>query len=104
VWYCGTGDECRKCFAESIEYWEERGGFSSEGLFDSLNACRLPREDSRLYRVIMGAYFNAIRGKRSEPCEECGAVMTYDYTVDEWSHEDTPTAGQCYTAFRWGVK
>jgi len=40
----------------------------------------------------------------TEPCEECGAVMTYDYTVDEWSHEDTPTAGECYTAFRWGVK
>jgi len=40
----------------------------------------------------------------TEPCEECGAVMTYDYTVDEWSHENTPTAGGCYTAFRWGVK
>jgi hypothetical protein len=28
--------------------------------------------------------------------------MTYDYTTDEWSHEDTPTAHECYTAFRWG--
>jgi hypothetical protein len=62
VWYCGTGDECRKCFAESVEYWEERGGFSSEGLFDSLNALRIPREDSRLYRSIMGAYFTALKG------------------------------------------
>ena len=62
VWYCGTGDECRKCFAESVEYWENRGGFSSEAIFDSLRACRLPRESSRLYRAVMRGYFTALKG------------------------------------------
>jgi hypothetical protein len=62
VWYCGTADECRECFSYSLEYWEGRGGHSSEAIFDSLNACRLPREDSRLYRAVMAGYFAEIRG------------------------------------------
>ena len=62
TWWCGTSDECRKCFSESIEYWEGRGGFSSEAIFDSMKCGRIPREDSRLYRSVMGAYFTAIRG------------------------------------------
>jgi hypothetical protein len=62
TWWCGTSDECRKCFTESLEYWEGRGGHSSEAIFDSLNACRLPREGSRLYRSVMGAYFTALKG------------------------------------------
>lgn len=62
VWYCGTGDECRQCFAESVEYWEGRGGFSSEAIFDSIGASRLPRESSRLYREVMRGYFTALKG------------------------------------------
>ena len=62
TWWCGTSDECRKCFTESLEYWEGRGGHSSEAIFDSLNACRLPEESSRLYRAVMAGYFGAIRG------------------------------------------
>jgi hypothetical protein len=38
----------------------------------------------------------------TEPCEECGAAMTY--VNDGWVHADTPTSHECYTAYRWGVK
>jgi hypothetical protein len=41
-------------------------------------------------------------GEYSEPCDECGAVMTWH--GDTWTHENTATAGDCYTAHRWGVK
>ena len=53
-----------------------------------------------------GKYSDAVAFIESEqhrePCEECGAVMTW--RGDCWSHEDTATAATCYTAFRWGVK
>lgn len=60
VFYSGTGDECGKCFRESLEYWEHRGGFSSEAIFDGVGACRMPDESSRLYKVVMGSYFRTM--------------------------------------------
>jgi hypothetical protein len=38
----------------------------------------------------------------SEPCDECGAMLVWDDSND-WSHEATPTAGECFTAQRWGL-
>lgn len=113
VFYCGTGNECGKCFRESIEYWEHRGGFSSEAIFDSVGACRIPDENSRLYKVVMGAYYRTMTEYTDgnphpvevpyvEPCEECGAEMTS--TGDGWIHADTPDSHKCYTAYRWSEK
>jgi hypothetical protein len=50
----GAGaSQCRACFAEEIEEWEEREGCSSEFIFPD----RLPDESSRVFRTVMGSYF-----------------------------------------------
>jgi hypothetical protein len=58
----GCGVECRACFAESLEYWEDRGGFSSEHIWGK-QWDRIPEEDSRVYRVLMSGYFAELGGK-----------------------------------------
>jgi hypothetical protein len=60
-WNLGGFLLCRSCLASSVEYWERRGGFSSEFVFE--NACRMPAESSRVYRVAMGSYFATLGGK-----------------------------------------
>jgi hypothetical protein len=60
--WSGTGAECRACFAESLEYWEDRGGFSSEHIWGK-QWDRIPNEDSRVFRVLMSGYFAELGGK-----------------------------------------
>jgi hypothetical protein len=40
---------------------------------------------------------------RSEPCDECGANLYTTTGGDDWGHEDTPTAHECFTARIWGL-
>jgi hypothetical protein len=61
LWNLGGFLLCRSCLASSVEYWECRGGFSSEFVFEG--ACRMPAESSRAYRVAMGSYFATLGGK-----------------------------------------
>ena len=61
TYYGGTASTCRACFAESIRYWEKRGGFSSENIFEYWIG--MPKESSRVYRVTMSAYFRELAGK-----------------------------------------
>jgi hypothetical protein len=61
LWNLGGFLLCRSCLASSVEYWERRGGFSSEFVFEG--ACRMPAESSRAYRVAMGSYFATLGGK-----------------------------------------
>ena len=100
TWWCGTSDECRKCFIRSLEYWEERGGFSSEGIFDSLRCCRLPRESSRLYRSVMGAYFTALKEGNCEACAMLAEGL--DMTAEE--ARTANLCGDCEAYFGLGGK
>jgi hypothetical protein len=61
--WSGTGAECRACFAESLEYWEDRGGFSSEHIFDKEWGKIPVRSSSRVFRVLMSGYFAELEGK-----------------------------------------
>jgi hypothetical protein len=61
--WSGIGAECRACFAESLEYWEDRGGFSSEHIFDKEWGKIPVRSSSRVFRVLMSGYFAELGGK-----------------------------------------
>lgn len=61
TYYGGTASTCRECFAESVRYWESRGGFSRENIFEY--SAKLPAESSRVYRITMSAYFRELAGK-----------------------------------------
>jgi len=60
--YCLTDDlgACSQCVGEAVEYWERRGGMSSEDVLGGLFS-RPVDGASRVYRVVMGAYFSTIR-------------------------------------------
>ncbi len=57
----------------------------------------------------VGAWCESLEGGTfeepyTEPCDECGALMTSVDNGAGWVHENTAEAHKCYTAFRWGVK
>jgi hypothetical protein len=97
VWDFGCAYYCGECLVGSVKYWETRGGFSSEMVF--ANFPHMPAESSLVYSVAMESFFSTLYG---DTCEECGAFMSS--TNSGWIHENTPTVGECFTAYRWGVK
>lgn len=62
LFYAGCGFTCHKCYTESLQEWESRGGFSSESLFEVLGFNGTPEESSRLYRVAMASYWATLEG------------------------------------------
>ena len=57
LYYAGTGFVCGACFVTDCEYWEKRGGHSSEIIFDG---DPFPTEwtyDGAEHRAIVGHYF-----------------------------------------------
>lgn len=108
VWVEWSGlPECASCAVHNLRECEMRWGTVSE--FAAMYIYDIgPSEYRRRVRfesVIMAGVFAGIAAELAEhrePCDECGAVMTW--RGDTWSHEDTATADTCYTAYRWGVK
>jgi hypothetical protein len=64
LFFAGCGFTCHKCYVQDLMYWESRGGFSSESLFDSLGFNRSPEDSSRVYRSAMGAYWVTLIGAK----------------------------------------
>ena len=62
LFYAGCGFTCHKCYTDSLYEWEQRGGFSSESLFDRIGFNGSPEESSRLYRVAMASYWATLEG------------------------------------------
>ncbi len=57
LYYAGTGFVCGACFVTDCEYWENRGGFSTEIIFDG---DPFPTEwtyNGAEHRAIVGHYF-----------------------------------------------
>ncbi len=58
TYFIGTAFECGVCFVETAEYWEKRGGHSSEIIFDG---DPFPVDefdyDSPVHRAIVAHYF-----------------------------------------------
>jgi hypothetical protein len=60
TYYMGVAFECGKCFTDSVKYWEDRGGHSSEIIFDGVYPDDVPASGSSWHRGIVAHFMSEL--------------------------------------------